>query len=168
MNLVPTERLKELPALRKGEVLRPLDCRGSGNHTALGYRCANAGIEGCLGFVCSRCASEAGRGPHKPYTETCNVCAIAEKHGSSMKRALAYISETHPTQVKKGQAVCASTQPKAKPCRKCTRHVCSNCERAFRSHANKSAYCGELCRMAAHRESNRVYREQQRKKLLAA
>lgn len=114
--------------------------------------------------MCKRCAA---KDEHvRPYCETCNVCQIAEKNGSSMTKALAIIAELHPESVKRGTLGCAATTKSAKPCRKCIRHVCAHCETPFRSHANGS-YCTDLCRNAAKRESQRLYNEKRREKALA-
>lgn len=160
------ERLREAPTLRKGTVLRPLDCRGPGSHDNLGYLCANAGIEGCLGFVCRRCSAKSL--PVKPYTEECNVCQAAAKNGCSMDKALAAIAESAPDSIRKGKSGCASTAIGAKPCRKCVKHTCKRCQRLFRSHNKRGDLCGDLCRRAAAREANRLRQERHRGNSAAA
>lgn len=159
------ERLREAPELPKGAVLRPLDCRGPGSHDPMGYRCANAGLDGCLNFVCKRCASKQSA---KPYTEVCGVCALAETLGSSMPKALAKIAELHPESLVKGKVECAAVKAGARPCRKCVRHKCKQCERDFRNHSKRGDFCGDLCRRAVTRESNRQRQERHRQNKAAA
>lgn len=160
------QRLREARPIPEGAILRPLDCRGPGSHDPLGFRCANYGIDGCLGFVCKRCAAKDAH--VRPFCETCNICQIAEKNGSSMTKALAVIAELNPTSVKKGKSGCASTAKGASPCRKCVRHKCKHCSESFRSHAKASTYCSDICRGAASRESRRQAQERYRQKALAA
>lgn len=159
-------RLLEAPLVPKGAILRPLDCRGPGSHDKLGYRCANYGIDGCLRFVCKRCAARSQ--PPKPYTEECNVCQIAVKNGCSIERALQIIAELHPSVVQRGKTGCASTNKGAPQCRKCVRHACKHCQTPFRSHAKASTYCGDICRAAASRETRRQAQERYRLKALAS
>ena len=152
-------RLRELPILPKGAVARPLSCSGPGKHDTVGYRCANHGLEGCLGFVCKRCALKQEA---KPYLELCAVCLLAIENGGSMDKALAKIEELHPTVLKTGKIGCASTDSKARPCKQCVRHKCQHCEKPFRSHHNRTAYCGDLCKAAARRETHRRHYDQRR------
>lgn len=165
-------RLITSPWLPKGSVPKPLSCQGPGNHAADGYRCANTGIGGCLGFVCRFCATKSQ--PHKAYTEECNVCQLAVKNGCSMSKALAKIAELNPQAVKRGKATCASFDKNAAPCRKCIRKTCAQCvyattegkPRTFRTHSNRSPYCGDLCKAAARHESQRQYNDKRREKAL--
>jgi hypothetical protein len=152
--------------LPKGSVPRPLSCQGPGNHASEGYRCANAGIEGCSGYVCRFCAAKSQ--PNKPYTEECNVCQLAVKNGCSMTKALAIIAELSPQAVKRGKATCASFDKNAPPCRNCIRHECRWCETKFRSHTNGS-YCPDgPCGDLARREQDRRRKERLRQETLAA
>jgi hypothetical protein len=153
------------PPLPKGAVANPLSCQGPGNHSADGYRCANSGLGGCLGYVCKRCAA---RDRHaKSFCETCNVCQLAENNGSSMTKALAVIVELNPRSLRPGKVGCASTVKGAKSCRKCIRKTCKHCAQTFHTHANRSSYCGELCKHAARRETHRKYDAGRREKALA-
>jgi len=162
-----SDRLFTPMPLAKGAIPRPLSCQGPGNHSPEGYRCANSGIEGCLGFVCKRCAAKSF--PSKPYTEECNVCQLAVQNGCSMTKALAVIAELHPQAVKRGKVTCASTDKNGKPCRRCIRHECrrENCltdgkPTIFRSHSRNDAYCNDLCRAASRRESTRRANDKRR------
>lgn len=159
-------RLITPPPLPKGAIPRPLSCQGPGNHSGEGYLCANYGIEGCLGYVCTTCARK--QLPPKAYCEQCNVCELATKNGCSMTKALAIIAESNPAALKRGTAECASTKPGAPPCRHCIRKKCNHCEQSFRSHSNRSPYCGDLCKAAAQRETNRQRQERHRQQTLVA
>ena len=118
MGVMQDSRLFEAPPVPEGAILRPLDCRGKGRHDKLGYRCANYPLEGCLGWVCKRCANKQSP---KPFTETCNMCQLAEMHGSSMPKALVILGELHPESVKSGKAGCAATIKGAEECARCLR-----------------------------------------------
>ena len=96
----------------------------------------NYPLEGCLGFVCKRCANKQSP---KPYTETCNMCQLAEMHGSSMSKALAVLGELHPESVKSGKAGCAATIKGEKKCERCVESDCKRlgslaCRGKFWSH----------------------------------
>jgi hypothetical protein len=160
------ERLREAPPLPKGAVLKPLDCRGPGSHDLLGYRCANAGVPGCLGFVCKRCAAKSL--PSKPYCEECNVCQIAAKNSGSMAKAVAIIGELHPESVKRGKLACASISRTGKPCARCVQHPsCGHCLQSFHSHRKDNAFCSDTCRASARREYSRQYAEKRTAKKLS-
>ena len=164
MGVMQDSRLFEAPPVPEGAILRPLDCRGKGRHDKLGYRCANYPLEGCLGFVCKRCANKQSP---KPYTETCNMCQLAEMHGSSMSKALAVLGELHPESVKSGKAGCAATIKGEKKCERCVESDCKRlgslaCRGKFWSHDRREAYCGDLCRKAAAKEKNRERQERHR------
>ena len=121
MGVMQDSRLFEAAPVPEGAILRPLDCRGKGRHDKLGYRCANYPLEGCLGWVCKRCANKQSP---KPFTETCNMCQLAEAHGSSMPKALAVLGELHPESVKSGKAGCAATIKGEKKCERCVESDC--------------------------------------------
>ena len=164
MGVMQDSRLFEAPPVPEGAILRPLDCRGKGRHDKLGYRCANYPLEGCLGSVCKRCANKQSP---KPYTETCNMCQLAEMHGSSMSKALAVLGELHPESVKSGKAGCAATIKGEKKCERCVESDCKRlgslaCQGKFWSHDRREAYCGDLCRKAAAKEKNRERQERHR------
>jgi hypothetical protein len=126
----------------------------------------HSGLDGCLGFVCKRCAA---RDPHaKSFCETCNVCQLAEQNSSSMTKAVTHLAELHPQSIKRGKVGCASTIKDGKPCSRCIRKACRHCEQTFRTHANRSPYCGDLCKHAAQREANRQRQERYRENTLAA
>lgn len=157
-------RLKEIPALPKGAVPHPLACRGRG-HDPQGYPCFNHSDPRCLGFVCRTCAAKQKA---KPCCELCNLCQLAVERGGSMDQALATIAELHPMALENGKVTCASFDPKAKPCRKCVRHICGHCDRPFRSHHNRTAHCGDICKAAARRETQRRADEKRRQRRLSA
>jgi len=167
MGVIQDSRLFEAPSA-EGVKLKPLDCRGDeGQHDKLGYRCANFPLDGCLGWVCKRCANKQQA---KLYTETCNMCSLAEKHGSSMKLALAEIARLHPANIKSGKVVCAATNKGAEECRRCIHKTCGyeHCDKGkggkatFFTHSRREAHCSDICRAAAIRESKRASKERAR------
>jgi hypothetical protein len=162
-------RLKEIPPLPKGAEPKPLDCRGPGQHSEVGYRCFCAGERGCNSWVCSICAGKKGNAPRKEATDLCYVCQVAVTTGCSIPKALKIIAEQFPD-VAKGKVGCASTKPGAPPCRKCLKKKCAHapCSESFRTHKPGVGYCSDLCRVAARREADRQRKERLWLEALAA